>query len=406
MGFCYSILIQCYHLAIRFAALFSKKARNWLDVRKNWQEELFEKTTPHSSYCWVHCASAGEFEQAIPLLQSLKSTDNSLKTAVSFFSASGFELYKNSGKADLFFHFPIDTKENACRLIQLLRPVFVLFIRNEIWWNTLSQLKTKEIPAFLVNAPNWQKRSLIYQKYLDRSYPLFTKIFDTSTYGDTKLEQVLANRNEAFADSVLEDFCKDAEVILVGSSWQTEESYIASFYQSHRTEFPNLKIILAPHDYDEYKAVELRKLFSAGQAADMDDVALYSSFIHKNNNPRILFLDKKGILKYAYRFAAIAFIGGGFDKTVHNVAEAAVYGIPTTFGPNFIKFEEIVSLTNQHIAFPVSNYETLEDTLLEWLLDHKKLTEINSGLSIYFEQQLMTSGRIIAEILAQKNSRR
>lgn len=105
--------------------------------------------------------------------------------------------------------------------------------------------------------------------------------------------------------------------------------------------------------------------------------------IKTTRDPRILFLDKKEDLKYAYRFAAIAFIGGGLDKTVHNVAEAAVYGIPTTFGPNFIKFEEIVSLTNRHIAFPVSNYETLEDTLLEWLLDHKKLTEINSGLSIY-----------------------
>lgn len=406
MGYCYSILIQCYRLLLHFAALFNKKARNWLEVRKNWQLELSEKTTPNNNYCWVHCASAGEFEQAIPLLQAIKSADSSLKIAVSFYSSSGFELYKDSSEADLFFHFPIDTKKNAHRLIQLLRPAFALFVRNEIWWNTLSQLKTKGIPSFLVNASNKRKRSFIYQKYLDKAYPLFTKIFDTSIYGHTKLEKVISNKKEAFEDRILASFCKDATVVLVGSSWQTEESYIASFYQSYRAEFPNLKIILAPHDYDENKAAELRKVFSAGQAADMDDVALYSSYINKNNNPRILFLDKKGILKYAYRFAAIAFIGGGFDKTVHNAAEAAVYGIPTIFGPNYTKFEEIVDLVNQHNAFPVSNYEDLETHLAGWLSNPQKLSEINSGLSIYFEQQSMASGRMIAEILAQKNSRR
>ena len=401
MGFIYSITIQCYHLAIRFAALFNKKAANWLAVRTQWSSELSAKRDPNSPYCWIHCASAGEFEQAIPLIPAIRSADNSLKIAVSFFSASGFDLYKDSGHADIFFHFPIDTKKNADRLIAVLRPAFALFIRNEIWWNTLSQLKTRGIPAYLVNASNGQKRSKIYQKYLNNAYTLFTKIFDTASYGNTKLEKVLANKNEAFTDTILEDFCKNSTVILVGSSWQTEESYMASFFRTHRTKFPNLKIIVAPHEYDESKWEELKKIFSASH---MDDVALYSLYSNQNT-PRILLLDKKGILKYAYRYAKIAVIGGGFDKTVHNVAEASVYGIPTLFGPNYKKFEEITDLVNRHLAFPAPEYREMENKLLEWISSPQKTVEINSLLSVYFERQEKVSQRIIAEIY-HKNSRR
>ncbi len=398
MGFVYSIAIQCDYLAIRFAALFSKKAKNWLAVRKQWYRELSDKTDPKSTYCWIHCASAGEFEQAIPLVQAIRSADKSLKIAVSFFSSSGFELFQDSGKADLFFHSPIDSKKNQEHLIALLKPVFVLFIRNEIWWNTLTQLKMKGIPTYLVNAPKGQKRSFFYQIYLNNAYSLFTKIFDTSAYGNTKLEKVLANRQEVFTDKILDDFCNGATVILAGSSWQTEEISIASFYQSHRTQFPVLKIIIAPHEYDENKADELEKIFSGGQATNTNNVVLYSRYTDCKNNPSVLFLDKKGMLKYAYRYAKIAVIGGGFDKTVHNVSEAAVYGIPTLFGPNYKKFEEITDMVNRHVAFSVNEYAEFENKLLEWLSSPHKLTEIHDLLDVYFEQQEKVAERIIAEI--------
>lgn len=358
-----------------------------MNSRENWQVDLRKKIDRNENYCWIHCASAGEFEQAIPLIKRIKNntTDNNPKIAVSFFSPSGFEMYKNSGFADVFFYFPLDTKTNAQKLIDILHPEFVIFIRNEIWLNTLNQLKKKNIPTFLANVNIEQKRNFIYQKYLNHAYPLFTQIFDTKTFGHTKLEKVISNKNEVFNDTVLDNFCKESFVIILGSSWFEEERFIVDFYKKHKERFPNLRIIIAPHENLSFNSLTLK---------DKESIAFYSSYQASN----ILVIDKKGILKYAYRHADIAIIGGGFGKGVHNVAEAAVYGIPTLFGANYIKFEETIELTNLQVAFPVNNYDIFEKRLLELMNNVELRNNIKIILNNYFSNQEHASTNIIDSI--------
>jgi 3-deoxy-D-manno-octulosonic-acid transferase len=428
----YSVFIDFYGFLIKFAGYFYKKASDWLTVRQNWEIDLKQKIAPNVKYVWIHCASAGEFEQAIPLTDRIKSQESRVKTtkiAVSFFSSSGFEMYKDSDLADLFFYFPLDTTTNAKQLIELLNPTFAIFIRNEIWLNILSELKNKKIPTFLVNANLQQKRSFFYQYFLNKTYPLFTKVFDTKTFGNTKLERVVENKNAVFNDAILADFCKDSFVIILGSSWREEEKYIADFYEKNYGKIKRFKLIIAPHEFgnyiesgwsqktinnhltfqrDNFKKLnhsdlkslllfvkkEYKPLFSLLQKTGSSEYSKYKF----NQNSNILFLDKKGVLKYAYRYADIAVIGGGFGKSVHNVAEAAVYGIPTIFGTNFYKFEEVNELVNLQLAFPVKDYENFEKTMLELIENNALRTNIKEDLITYFSAQENVSKNILAEI--------
>lgn len=383
----YLFFIHFYGFLMRFAGFFNQKAKNWCVVRKNWETDLQQKMDSGVNYCWIHCASAGEFEQAIPIINNLRCTMYDVRIAVSFFSSSGFEMYKNSDLADLFFYFPLDTKKNSEKLVEILKPSFAIFIRNEIWLNVLTSLNKKNISTFLVNANLQQKRNYFYQQFLNKTYPFFTKIFDTKTFGNTKLERVVENRNTVFNDANLEDFCKDSFVIILGSSWLEEERFIIDFYKKNKEKNPNLKIVIAPHENLSLNSFELKKSY-----------VNWLSFYRNYTNGNILVLDKKGILKYAYRHADIAFIGGGFDKGVHNVSEAAVYGISTIFGPNHHKFEEINELVNLDVAFPVKNYIELEQKMLELMNDSDKRNTIKNELTTYFSSHEQVAKTIVTEI--------
>lgn len=381
------------------ASFFNKKGKKWVLGRENWQTDLSQKINKNESYCWIHCASAGEFEQAIPLVKELRTKNKEQRIAVSFFSPSGFELYKDSDEADLFFYFPLDTKSNAGKLVEILNPDFVIFIRNEIWWNILSSLKQKNIPTYLVNVNLEQQRSFFYQKYLNKTYLLFTKIFDIKTFGNTKLEKVTQNKNEIFSDAILENFCKDSFVVILGSSWLTEEKFIAEFYKKNKSRFPNLKIIIAPHEFDKTKETVLENLFD-------ENIISYSKHSVLTTNYSLLFLAKKGILKYAYRYTDIAVIGGGFEKTVHNVSEAAVYSIPTIFGTNYSMFEEVNDLVTLQVAFSVNDYESFENKLIELITNNELRNSVKEKTQVYFSTQENVSGRIIDEILFHAKTQR
>ena len=400
MQFFYSVFIHFYGFILHFASLFNKKAGKWCAARENLLPDLAKKINADDNYCWIHCASAGEFEQAIPLINRIKSQESGIKTeknnlqiAVSFFSPSGFEMYKDSDEADLFFYFPLDTKQNATQLIEILKPQFVIFIRNEIWLNVLSELKSNSIPAFLVNVNLEQKRSFFYQKYLDKAYPLFTKIYDTKTFGNTKLEKVIENKDATFSNEILDDFYKDSFVIIAGSSWTKEEEIIAEFYKEYSSKIPNLKIIIAPHEFDKSKINQIQKLFEK-------NIFSYSDRTSKGNSS-ILFLDKQGILKYAYRYADIAVIGGGFGKGVHNISEAAVYGIPTIFGTNFHKFEDANDLVKLQLAFAVDSSELLQKKLIDLASDIAFRNDIKEKSAHYFTKQKNSSKIIISNIFSQ-----
>lgn len=389
----YSVLIRLFGTLLPFISILNKKIKKWDSVRQNWDIELKNKTLPQQKYIWFHCASAGEFEQARPLIRKIKQAYNhKYAIAVSFFSSSGFDLYADSTEIDLLFYLPLDTPKNAQCLIEILQPTYVFFIRYEIWWNLLHQLNQNNIPTFLVNANAFQKRSFIYDWYIKQNYPLFTKIFYTHEIGNTKVEQALWNKKESSKkDEFVEAFCKGSFVLIAGSSWLKEEKLLAKFYKNHKQHIPDLKIILAPHEYDEKKQAELEQAFDT-------KILLYTDL--QINNPvasDILFVNQKGILKYIYQYADIAFIGGGFSGKLHNTLEAAVYEIPILFGPEYKAFEEANELIKIKSATSIQEYSALETTLLH----HNTYRKQNSNklkIATYFTNHDQTSERILNSI--------
>jgi 3-deoxy-D-manno-octulosonic-acid transferase len=388
MTFFYNLFVRLYGLGIFAAAPFNRKAAAWISGRK--EQKRFLRTSAVAPSCiWIHCASAGEFEQALPLIEAIRQTDHSYSVAVSFFSPSGYALYRDSKFADFFFYLPLDTKKNARELIHALRPSAAIFIRNEIWLNLLKALKDKKIETFLVNAPS-NKPHGIYGRYLRHAYMFFTKIFYAAE-GTTKLERVAENKLQDFEDSIFEEWCRGGFILIAGSSWHAEEELIHKFWQNNRDAIKELKIIIAPHEIDDTKSMELKRLFGK-------DLIPYSSY-NSECRQRILLLDKKGMLKYIYRYGSVAFIGGGFGKGIHNAVEAAIYGIPVLIGPNFHKFEEIVAMVQTGTALPVHTYNDIEKTVRIIYSDAAFRNAIRKKSQLFFESQQKVSTAIAKQIL-------
>lgn len=392
MRFIYSIFIALYGLVIRIISPFNKRAKAWQNGRKTASYTNILSLSD-GKYIWIHCASAGEFEQAIPLIHSIKKSASANKIAVSFYSPSGYELYKNSLYADLFFYLPLDTYANAEKLIKKLNIAFVIFIHNERWWNLLHALHQHKIDIYLVNADIPNNISFFYKWYLNKTAVYFTKIFDVKTFGNTKLERVIENKNHIFNDEIIESFCNNAFTIILGSCYRKEIEFMATFFHKYSTQISSLKIILAPHEFDEKMLSYLKDIFSKST-----EIISYTN-IQNVLQQRILFLNKIGVLKYIYRFGNIAFIGGGFGKGIHNTSEAVVYGIPAIIGPNYHKSAEIFSLIKEGFVFPINSYEQFEQQLLNVYNNNLLQQKIRIQTVQYFSGSLHTADRILSEIL-------
>lgn len=353
MTFIYSIFIFLAEKALLLISWINPRINKWYTAQKSFKTSFSKPTSNKESYIWIHCASAGEFEQAIPIINALNLSSKNRKFAVSFFSPSAFEQNKSSFEGITFFQFPLDTKENIKFIIHQINPIVVIFIRSELWLNTLLILKEQNIPVFLVNAKHKESSSFLRKTYDNYCKQFFRVVFYTDEYGTTKWDKAVENKNMLFESEVLEDFTKDKFCIMVGSSWNTEENYVARFLR----EFPDLKnivFILAPHECDENR---LKANF------DFEKVQLYSSY-NFSIDATVLLIDTKGILKYAYRYADLALIGGGFDKTLHNALEAVVYDIPVLVGPNHQKFEEVADLIQKYKISEVNTYENFKHEVL------------------------------------------
>ena len=112
-----------------------------------------------------------------------------------------------------------------------------------------------------------------------------------------------------------------------------------------------IKVIIAPHNINRANIKRVETL--------LDQPAVRYTEFNDQHDERILILDTIGHLSSAYRYADYALIGGGFSGSLHNILEAAAFGIPVFFGPNHEKFPEAQSFIDAGIGFMVENAEQL-----------------------------------------------
>ena len=148
--------------------------------------------------------------------------------------------------------------------------------------------------------------------------------------GDTRFDRVSEIAAEFKPIDEVEKFCDRSATLVAGSTWPNDEKIIKQAVNN----LPHLKIIIAPHEIHKEHLHQLKSTFP--------NAIFFSELktgIAQPTTSNILIIDNIGILSGLYRYATVTYIGGGFDKGIHNTLEAAVYGKPVIFGPNYKKIQ-------------------------------------------------------------------
>jgi len=385
MRFIYNIFIFVYRLGIGITAIFNAKASLWVKGRKSVLKRIAKAVNPGENIIWFHCASLGEFEQGRPIIERIKSSHPEIKIFLTFFSPSGYEIRKNYKSADYIFYLPYDSPRNAKRLVEIVKPQMAIFVKYEFWFNYFIQLKKNSIPLYLVSGvfrkdqhffkswAYWQRNQLKNFDYFflqdENSASLLTSIgFNNNMVtGDTRFDRVSEIVDEKIDLPIIEKFKSGKSVLCAGSSWPPDEDIILDYLNSRTSESTkDLKLIIAPHDISTKHIDELLKKFKNYKPL------LYSKLkpnSEKLAGSKILIINSIGLLNKLYRFADIAYIGGGFGVAIHNLLEPAVYGIPVIYGPNHKNFREAIELAESQGGFPINNKVDFKNIMNKLLSD-------------------------------------
>ena len=365
MNILYNSIIFLYRWAIMLGAFFNGKIDRMRKGQKEAISVLKKNIDKDSSYIWLHAASLGEFEQGRPLIEKLKAGRPDCKILLTFFSPSGYEVRKNYEKADVICYLPMDTPRNAYRFVKHANLKMAIFIKYEFWANYLYFLSKKNVPIYLVSAifrpkqlffkwyGGWYRGLLKYFTHIfvqdENSAQLLDSIAVTNVTvaGDTRFDRVIEIASQARDFPLIENFAKRHLTLVAGSSWAKDEDIVIR----HFNETPELKLIIAPH------VISKEHIFEICSKLKRRFVRLSEVNTKNVQTADCLIVDSIGLLSSIYRYGQIAYIGGGFGAGIHNILEAAVFGMPVLFGTNYERFREAVELTKLGAAFPVSDYE-------------------------------------------------
>ena len=382
MTLLYNIAMLIYQSFIWLASKFNNnKATLFLSGRENVFALLEQKRLPGERYVWFHAASLGEFEQGRPIMESLKNSHPEFKILLTFFSPSGYEVRKDYQEADIICYLPMDMSWNVKRFLDIVQPDCAIFIKYEFWMNYLLELKKRQIKTYIVSAI-FRESQLFFRSYggfYRRLLKSFSHLFvqndesvrllhsigvdNVTKVGDTRFDRVADIAAKSKDLPIVQAFKSDAKVLIAGSSWPNDENILLPFFNQNLS----LKLIIAPHEIDEG---HLQSIISQ---LKRPYVRYSQATIENVKEVDCLIIDCFGLLSSIYRYGEIAYVGGGFGVGIHNILEAAVYGIPVVFGPNFRRFQEAVDLHQEGGAFVVDSYESFSQIMSEFLEENSSL---------------------------------
>jgi 3-deoxy-D-manno-octulosonic-acid transferase len=366
----YNLGIRIYYLLLLIASLYNHKARLWIKGRKYWQTKMEEQISETDILVWFHASSLGEFEQGRPIIEAYRKEFPEKKILLTFYSPSGFDIRKDYKGADYIFYLPLDTKKNAREFIRIAHPERAIFIKYEFWFQFLKEIKNNKTELVLISAI-FRSNQIFFKNY-GRWFRNMLRFFDhifvqdggsfnllqnigideVTIAGDTRFDRVAQIAKESKQIEIADRFSEGHFTYICGSTWEKDEDILCSYINQSTA---GVRFIIAPHVITEAHISALRKkidrrviLYSEAESQTFDKV-------------NVLLIDNIGLLSSIYRYGKVAYIGGGFGVGIHNVLEAAVYGMPVVFGPNFQKFREAVELVKEGGAFPIGSYAEFKE---------------------------------------------
>lgn len=364
----YNIAILLYGALIRLVSIRNHKAKCWVEGRKDLSKRIEEAIDRKARIVWVHVASLGEFEQGRPIIEELRRRHPEYKILLTFFSPSGYEIRKRYAGADYIFYLPLDTPRNVRSFLNMVNPEIAIFVKYEFWLNMLFELRRRKIRTYVVSAI-FRRNSIFFRFYggmwrtaletfetifvqNEESRQLLAELgFDNVLItGDTRFDRVAEIARQAKRIELIERFKGQHRLFVAGSTWGPDEELLIDLINEH----PLLKFVVAPHEMEDARIQKLLATVKHGgiRYTECNEETDFS-------DKQLLILDTMGMLSSVYGYATWSYIGGGFGVGIHNTLEAATFGLPITFGPNYKKFKEACDLVTLGAASSISNYEEL-----------------------------------------------
>ncbi len=371
MRFFYNVGIYTYLALVNIVAFFDHKAQHLLSGRKNQFEKIRAVENRKSNWIWFHAASLGEFEQARPIIEKVSAEFTDIRILITFYSPSGFETRKNYEYADFITYLPFDTTENAYCFIQNFNISLACFVKSEYWLNYLLVLKESSIPAINFSAQfrseqlffkpwaSFYKNFLFFFNHIlvqnEHSEKLLLQINypSASVTGDTRFDRVLATSKAENKIPSVSEFKENKRLVVFGSVWQEDLELVMPLMDELILQ--DVRLIIAPHEVEELIVKNILKNLPV-------EASLFSRNESESN---VLVIDTIGHLASIYQYADLAFIGGAFRGTLHNVLEPIAFGVPVLLGKDKRnkKFPEAINLVNLGAAKEVSTTNELKDEI-------------------------------------------
>ncbi len=404
----WQLVYNLFAVPIMFVGFYSAgccnpKIQEGVKGRKRVFAELTDQlqTARHlEKTAWFHFTSVGEFEQAKPLIEAIY-TEN--RIVLTFFSPSVAPNARSYPYADAAVYLPLDTRRNAQRLIRLIEPTLIVFSKFDIWPNLVWKATKHGIPIIVIAGTLHaeSKRLSRFAKPFFRSVHRHIRVHcaisegDAARFqelcspaheivvtGDTRYEQVYRRAVAVESDteflpgqatlgrsSQVSRIATKRPILIAGSTYTEDEKVLLPGYQLLREntsdDFPHL--ILVPHEPTPERIKEIRGYLDRQQLA-------YRCFSELTpevdlSTVDILIIDALGLLAKLYGLADIAFVGGSFRGSVHNVMEPAAMGKPVLFGPTIQNAYEASLLVERGGAKLVPDAQQLADAITVWLND-------------------------------------
>lgn len=405
--FLYDFGLNAYASLGKMASFFNSKIRKMVEGQRETADILRRGIAANDRVVWFHAASLGEFEQGRPIMERLRKQHPEYKILLSFFSPSGYEVRKNYEGADVICYLPFDTPRNAKKFIELAHPEIAIFIKYEFWGNYLTQLHERGVKTYSVSSifrpgqrffKKWNPYSKVVLQQFDHffvqnetSKQLLAGIgiHSVTVSGDTRFDRVLDIRNASRDLPVVEAFTQGQKTFIAGSSWEPDEEIYIPYFSNHS----DWKLIIAPHVISESHLAKIEKMLESNgissvryTSLEQDAEKAESTNGAEKTQCRCLIVDCFGKLSSIYRYGKIALVGGGFGAGIHNVPEAAVYGIPVLFGPNNQKFREAQILKKIGAGFEYSDADTFKTLMNRFLSDEKYMLESGEKSSKFIQE--------------------